>query len=176
MGATFDDLDEYFSPGLTLTVRGREFVVPLPSAELGLWCQRMAAATGALSESSTDEELQSATERVAAIPKLPGDLSLAQYTLGEAYESMVEHRVEHPYIDFCGMTAYIWILAGEDAAGRYWQSGGRPESLARGNRADRRAATRTGGSGTGAADATRQPASTSGTTSPTRSGRRRRSR
>lgn len=169
MGLKLTDLDEYFSPGLTLTVLGREYTVPLPSAELGLWCRRMAIATGEITQASTEAEIQAAVERVNAVPELEGDLSLPERVLGETYAAMVAAKVPDPYIQYCGMTAYVWIISDEETAARWWQSGGRPESLARTNRATRRAATKTGGSRTAGAGKTRSAASTSGTKSPKKS-------
>lgn len=171
MGTKLGELDEYFNPGLELTVLEREYVVPLPSAELGLWCQRVAAATGAINEASSEAEVQAAVDRVEALPELDGDLTLAQRTLGETYDQMAADGVPHPYLEFCGQTAYIWIIAGEDAAKRYWTSGGHPEaSRPTPNRAERRA--QIGGSRTDAAESTPKPGSTSGTTSRTTSRKR----
>jgi hypothetical protein len=167
------DLADYFSPGLSLTVRGREYTIPLASAELGLWCRTISEATGAVDETSTPDEMRRVAERMAKLPELPGEMSLAQRLLGSAYDEMVADRVEDVYIEFCTQTAYIWVIAGEEAAARWWQSGGRPEALRPAtNRAERRA----GGTSTAGDGATRPQASTSGTTSRTRSGRRRRNR
>lgn len=168
MGARLDDLDAYWSPGLTLTVRGREYVVPLASAELGLWCRRLAQITGEVHTASTEAEMQAAVERIEALPVLPGgpDLSLPERVLGPVYQQMADDKIEDPYIQFCGQTAYIWIIGGEEAAERFWVSGGRPEGQGPTNRKERRAAGR---SSTGAAGKTRTPASTSGTRSPKKS-------
>lgn len=171
----FDDLDRYFDPGLTLTVRGKEYVLPLPSAELGLWCRRIAEAAGAVNEASTPEEMDAAVARVHALPTLPGDLTLPERTLGDVYQLMVADGVPDPYIIFCGNTAYVWIIGGEQSAEAYWTSGGRPEALGPGNRAQRRAA-RAGGTSTAAAAATRPQGSTSGTSTRKRSRSRGRGR
>ena len=173
--ARFDDLDRYFDPGLTLTVRGREYRLPLPSAELGLWCRRMAEAAGAVNEASTPEEMEAAVARVNALPNLPGDLTLPERVLGDVYGRMVADGVPDPYLTFCGNTAYVWIIGGEEAAEAYWTSGGRPEVLGPGNRAQRRAA-RTGGTSTAGAAETPSAASTSGTSSRKRSRSRGRGR
>ncbi|MDG4832431.1 hypothetical protein O7627_24430 [Solwaraspora sp. WMMD1047] len=168
MASKFADLDEYFSPGLTLTVLGREYVVPLASAELGLWCRRMAIATGEITSASTPEEARAAVDRANALPELPGDLSLPERVLGDAYAQMVADGVPDQYIQICGSTAYLWIVADEDVARRYWEAGGRPESLRpETNRADRRAAKK---SSTGAASGARSPARTSGTSTRRKSG------
>lgn len=171
MARKFGDLDEYWSPGLVLTVRGREYTVPLPSAELGLWCQRIASTAGAIHQASTEDEIQAAVEKIESLPELDGeDLTLAQRLLGPVYDQMVADKVPFPYIEFCGSTAYVWVVAGEEAAERYWTSGGRPEAVRPVNRAQRRAAARaTGRTGTAGASATRSQASTSGTRSPKKS-------
>jgi hypothetical protein len=171
MGAVLGDLDEYFSPGLTLTVRGQKYVVPLPNAELGLWCQRMARAAGAISAADTEQEMAAAVARVNALPELKGDLTLQQRVLGTAYDEMMADDVPHHFVEFCGATAYIWIIGGEEAATRYWQAGGRPEAMRPMNRQERRAAAKkaTGGSRTAAAGGTRSQASTSGTNTPRKS-------
>ncbi|WP_320069601.1 hypothetical protein [Micromonospora sp. RTGN7] len=168
MGAKLADLDEYWSPGLELTVRGRKYVVPLASAELGLWCRRLAQITGDVHTASTDADMQAAVERIEALPELPGgpDVSLPERVLGPVYQQMAGDGVEDPYIQFSGQAAYIWIIGGEDAAERFWTSGGRPpEASGPTNRKERRAA----GSSTGGAGKTRTPASTSGTRSPKKS-------
>lgn len=169
------DLDEYFSPGLTLTVRGKEYVVPLASAELGLWCRAIATATGEITAASTEAEIRDAVARVESLPQLDGEMSLAQRLLGTTYAEMTADDVPDVYIEFCAATAYIWIIAGEDQAAAYWQAGGRPEAHRPGNRASRRAAS-TGAKSTAAAAATPRRASTSGTRSPKTSGSRKTSR
>lgn len=179
MGARFGDLDEYWSPGLTLTVKGREYVVPLASAELGLWCRRLAQVTGDVHTASTEAEMQAAVDRIEALPELPGgpDVSLPERVLGPVYQQMANDQIPDAYIQFAGQTAYLWIIGGEDAAARYWTSGGRPEAPGPGNRAQRRAKTPT--PSTAVASGTRPPASTSGTSTRQRSagsGRARRSR
>lgn len=179
MARKFGDLDEYWSPGLTLTIKGKEYTVPLASAELGLWCRRIAQITGDVHTASTEQDMQAVVDRIEALPELPGGehVSLPERVLGEVYQQMMTDGVEDPYIQFAGQTAYLWIIGGEEAAERFWVSGGRPEAWGRpANRAERRAAGRTS---TGADGATPLPGSTSGTRSQTKSsgsGRARRSR
>ena len=175
MPTKLGDLDEYFSPGLTLTVRGKEYIVPLASAELGLWCRAVATATGEISAASTEAEIRTAVGRVESLPKLDRELTLAQRMLGATYDEMTADDVPDLYIEFCAATAYIWIIAGEDQAAAYWQAGGRPEARSPANRASRRAAS-TGARGTAAAGATPSRASTSGTRSPRKSASRKTSR
>lgn len=169
MGAKLGDLEGYWSPGLTLTIRGREYVVPLASAELGLWCRHMAQLTGDISSASTEDELRSVMQRVEDLPETQAAVSLAERVLGDTYAAMVSDGVEDPYIQFAGQTAYVWIVGGEGAAERFWTSGGRPESLrpVPANRGERRAQQRGQGGqkSTDAASGTRSRGSTSGTKS-----------
>lgn len=179
----FDGLTGYFDPGLILAgVPGRDKVersypIPLASAELGLWCRLVAQTTGTISEDSTEEELREAAAAIEALPDLPGGkhLTLSQRMLGSAYAAMVADGVADPYIEYCGITAYFYVLGGEQAASRWWRSGGRPEALSpAANRAQRRAAKKapakaTGGSRTAGATATPSRGNSSGTKSPRKS-------
>ena len=169
----FDDITQYYDPGLELTVKGKEYRVPLPSAELGLWCRTMMAVSE-IDNDSTAEQLRAAAEQVAKLPPLPGPKTMPEHLLGSVHGQMVTDGVEDPFIDFCAMTVFFWIIGGEDVARRYWISGGRPEARGPGNRASRRANTQK--TGTAAASATPTPASTSGTSSRPRSGRKGRGR
>lgn len=171
MATELPELDELFDPGLKLTVRGTKYTVPLPSGELGLWCQRAAEAGGALAAADSEAKMAAAVARINAIPELEGDLTLTQRLLGPVYGQMLADEVPHHFIEFCAATTYVWIIRSEDAAKRFWESGGRPEALRPANRATRRAAAKTGGSRTAAATKTPSAASTSGTTSLTTSGR-----
>jgi hypothetical protein len=164
MTAKFGELDDFFSPGLEFTVAGRPYTVAPPSGEVGLWCERVAIAAGGVREAKTDAEIAAAMERVTALPQLPGDLTLAQRVLGETHQKLIDDGVDHHRIKFVGATAYVWIVVDEEAALKYWQSGGRPEAAAP-NRAARRSKS------TGAASSTRRRGSTSGTSSPKTSSR-----
>ncbi len=160
MTTRLGDLDEFFDPGLELTVAGRPYRIDPPSAEVGLWCERVAMAAGGVREAKTEAEMKAAMARVEDVPDL-GDhnMSLAQRVLGPTYAQLVDDDVDHHRVRFIGATAFIWIISGEDDASRYWQSGGRPEAPAP-NRAARRATT-----STAAASTTRSRGSTSGTKS-----------
>lgn len=176
--AKLKDLDEYFDPGLELSgippLLDKEYRLPLPSGELGLWCRRIAQTAGEVTAASSDEELQETAERAhtraSDLPQLPGDLSFEERLLGPALAAMLADSVPDPYIQFCAQVAYIWIVGGADAAERYWVCGGRPERLARGNRAERRANGQK--TNTGAASATPSQGSTNGTSSRPKSRRR----
>jgi hypothetical protein len=164
--AKLSGLADYFDPGLTLEVPGadgveREYVIPLASAELGLWCQMVAELAGEITKASTAEEIQAVTARIDELPD-PDSRTMAQRTLGDAYDRMTADGVSHAHIQYCGATAYAWIVGGEEAAERYWKSGGHPEAPRPANRQERRAAGRTS---TAAAAATPRPGSTSGTRS-----------
>jgi hypothetical protein len=167
MGRTLGDLDQYLDPGLTLTMRGVEYTVPLPSAELGLWCRRMSDAS--VDATSTDAEVKAAAESAAELPDLPGRMTFEERLLGDAYPLMVADEQPDAFVQFAAQTVYVWIIAGEDMAARFWQAGGRPEAAGPDNRAARRASSRK--TSTGAVSATRSRASTSGTSSPTKSSR-----
>lgn len=170
MATRLAELDQVFEPGLTLTVLGREYVVPLPSAALGVWCQRVATLASDAHNATTDEEVAAVAERMQNLPKLDDrDLTLAQRLLGPVHDQMVADRVPHPYVEFCGRTAYVWVIGDEERAADYWNSGGRPEALRPGNRAQRRAEAKAGGTSTAAARTTKRQASTSGTKSRSRS-------
>lgn len=175
----FGELKQFYDPGLTLTVDGKEYTIPLPSAELGLAIKTTMALAGEYDpETTTDDEMKSLIDRIAALPEVPDKDRPWEYTmLGSALDQMIADGQSYKYIEICAETAFWWILLGDDAAREHWESGGRPERLARGNRAQRRAATTRGTTPGAAASTTRQPDSGSGTNPhPKRSNRRRRGR
>ena len=170
----FGELDQYLDPGLKLTVKGTVYTVPLPSGELGLWCRRVAQVAGEISAASSEEEIQAVAERAAEaaeeLPPIPGGdrRPFEVLMLGDAHAQMLADAVPDPYIQFCARTAYLWIVAGEEAAERFWTSGGRPEAPSPANRAERRALQRAGSStttSTGEARTTPSPGSGTGTNS-----------
>lgn len=166
MTTRFGELNEFFDPGLEFTVQGRAYRVDPPSGKVGLWLQKLAIAAGNAREAKTDTEMAAAAERAEAVALADpnNDLTLEQQVLGGTYDQLVADDVDHVRIKFLARTAYIWIVADEAAALRYWNSGGHPEAEAP-NRQERRASRSTGG-----AASTRQRGSTSGTTSrPTKS-------
>lgn len=165
----FADLDQYLAgdaaPGLVLTIAGHAYQVPPPSAEVGLWCERIATTAGQVRQATTDAEMASAADRVEQLPTLPGDATFPERVLGSAYAAMVADEVDHIRLRIAAMTAWLWIVSGDDAAERFWTSGGRPEALGP-NRAARRASTTMG-----EAPSTPRPGSGSGTSHPSTSGR-----
>ncbi|TCB97584.1 hypothetical protein E0H26_11740 [Micromonospora zingiberis] len=185
MAARLTKLSEHFSPGLILAdVPGRdgverEYTVPLASAELGLWCQTIANATMQIHRASTPEDIQQAVTLIEDLPEMDDRTSLERRVLGDAYTQMMTDGVSHQHIAYCAATAYAWILGGDEAAERYWTSGGVPgEAVGPAmNRADRRANQRAGSSpttSTGGATTTPRPAS--GRTTNSRRGGRGRGR
>lgn len=179
MGTKLGDLDRYYDPGLTLIVLGREYTVPLASAEVGLWCRRLAPAAARLHQASTAEQAQQAAAEIETLPTPPGlaGLTLPEVLLGDVFGQMVADGVPDVFVQYCGMTALMYVLGGDDLAARWWQSGGRPEPMApAANRAERRAVRRRGGSSpttsTAGATTTRLPGSGTGTNS-RKNGRRR---
>lgn len=168
--AKFGELQERYDPGLTLTVKGAEYVLPLPSAELGLWCRALTESMG-LAQHADADQMQAAVDRMEKLPEPPGGISFQEWLLGPVYGRMVSDGVEHHYIQFCAFAAFMWVAMGEEAAQVWWEAGGDPEAMGPDNRAQRRAVQRAG-TRTDAATATRSPASMSGTTSPRRRGHR----
>lgn len=175
MAGKLTGLAQLFDPGLILSgippLTEKEYRVPLPSAELGLWCRTVGSAGAAIHFAATEAAIESAKKRFESLPDL-GVEDLAQAVLGQAYNEMVADGVSDAHIQFCASTAYVWILGGcgeqgEEMARRFWESGGRlGEPQASPNRAARRAAARTGATSTAAARTTKKAASTSGTKSP----------
>src|SRR5688500_15259911 len=98
MATELSELDELFDPGLKLTVRGKRYTVPLPSAALGLWCQRAAEAGGALAAAKSGPAMASAIARINAIPELEGALTLPQRLLGPVHAEMLADEVPHHYV------------------------------------------------------------------------------
>lgn len=160
--AKFGELAELYDPGLTLTVKDREYTLPLPSAELGLWCRTLTE-TVFVYEDASEAEREKAFERIGRLPDLAGGESLWERLLGPVYQQMMADDVEDPYIQFCAWTALLNIVHGEEAAQRFWEAGGRPEAPGPSNRAERRQAAKSAGSSTAAAATTPPPTSTSGT-------------
>lgn len=172
----FGELTELFRAGLELTVKGKTYVVPPASAQLGLWCRTVTQTLGAY-EQATPEMREQMFRQLEKLPDLPGDehQSMEERLLGTAYAEMLADGVEDPYVIICAWTHMTFIVRGEDAAKEFWEAGGRPEAPRPSNRAERRAQPRTGGTSTAEAATTPPAASTSGTSRPRRrSGRGRR--
>ncbi|GAA5056466.1 DUF7426 family protein [Streptomyces similanensis] len=143
----FKELGALLDAGLPLPIGGKTYTVPPPSAKTGLRVQNVmqAAATAAGGGKVSDAVLDDAAE-----------LDLYRDVLGTAYAEMIADGVKWPALKHCAMTAVAWIIQDEDAAERYWNSGGDPSQLAP-NRATRRASS-------GTESSTRSRGSTSSTT------------
>lgn len=167
MGVKLGEITEFFDPRLTLTVLGREYTLPVHSAELGLWVEQIVELRS-LRDDATDEELKEAAEAVEQLPALPGPpVPFVRRMLGDALDEMTTNNVPKPFIRFCAQTAVFHIIGGDELATRWWQSGGDLGKLmGPDNRAARRKAAKPGGQNTAKASVTPSPASTSGTTSP----------
>jgi len=159
----FGELDDFLGgdaePGLVLTIGGSIYTVLPPSAEVGLWCQRIAAAAGQLKTATTQSAAQAAADRLEALPGLDDGLTLPERLLGETHTQMVTDGVDHSRVRIAAMTVLLWIVSGDEAAEAFWSAGGRPEALAPANRGERRRRSTT----TAAAPTTRRRASGSGT-------------
>ncbi|GGR80963.1 hypothetical protein GCM10010252_19360 [Streptomyces aureoverticillatus] len=154
----FEAIDDLFDETLVLPIGGRRYVIPPPSAELGLRVQTIvqAAAVAANGGDVDTEILSDAAE---------GDLF--RDVLGSAHDDMLAHGVKWPALKHAARTAIVWIAQDKATAERVWTSGGDPSRLA-----PNRQARRSGGANT-----TKSAASTSGTSghpAPARARRRKR--
>lgn len=145
--ARFQDLGEFFDETLTLPIKGTEYVVPSPSAELGLAVESIVMRGGQL----TDDEIELLTD--------DEERDLYARLLGPAHAEMIENGVPWSMIQHAGKTAMIWIAMGQEAAERAWLGKGLTDPTPA-NRAERRRSTRTA-----AGSKTPARASTSGTRS-----------
>jgi hypothetical protein len=148
----FRDLDELFDDTLALPIGGKTYLVPAPTAALGLYCQRLLAAGFAAVGGRTPE---------GAAPVLDddGERDLYQRCLATAYDEMLADGISWPKIRRAGVTAFLWTAQGEELAVAYW-SGSPPELPAPTSTSLDTAAVRS----------TRKRGSTSGTRSRTPSG------
>lgn len=164
LGSLDDYLVGELLPGLRLSVLGREYTVdPVPAA-VGLWCQRLVGASDRIRRAADDRErTRLEAERDRIIESIPDGLTYSEWLIGKhLHQALVDDGVDGHRIAIITSTVMIWVTAGDDAAERFWRSGGRPEPQGPKNRAQRRE-TRSGN--TGAASTTSTPASGSGTTS-----------
>ncbi|GAB2918716.1 hypothetical protein ACFMQL_20565 [Nonomuraea fastidiosa] len=154
----FKDLDEFFDPTLKLPVGGKTYVIPPPSAEVGLLCQRlMHASLTAQSGQQVDEEgLNQLAELVFDDEQ---EKDLYRTILGPVWDELLADGVVWPKIQHIGQTALVWVAAGMEAAAQHWEAGPVGEAAA---------PTRTAAA---AAKSTRARGSASGTTRTTASRR-----
>lgn len=149
--AKFRNADEFFDDTLTLPAGGKEYTIPAPDAELGLWCQRLMSAawsiqTGGQPEdipplpALPDEEDQTPITATAKA-EVPADQRLYRRVLGPVWDQLKADAVSWPKIQLIAQTAVFWIGSGLEMAEQFWNSGGDPEALAPSRRQRRSTAT-----------------------------------
>ncbi len=148
MATAFKDLDEFFDPTLKLPVSGKTYVVPPPSAEVGLLCQRlMQASIAAQAGQAVDEDGLNELAQLVLDDKQEKDLY--QTILGLVWDELLADKVSWPAIQHVGQTALIWVAAGLEAAAKHWESGPEGEAEAPTTEATAAKSTRPRGSATG---------------------------
>jgi len=127
----FEELGNLLDEGLTLPIKGKTYRIPPPDAATGLRVQAIfqAAAVAADGGDVDREVLADAAER-----------DLYADVLGSAYGELTADGVGWPMVKHAAATAMVWIVQSEDAAERYWNSGGNPSRLAP-NRQQRRSSS-----------------------------------
>ncbi|MEX2984578.1 hypothetical protein [Streptomyces sp. C36] len=117
----FEALGELLDETLALPIGDTLYVVPAPSAEVGLRVQAIihAAAVAADGGRVDEEVLGDAAER-----------DLYRDVLGEAYDRMLADGVTWPALKHSAVTAMVWISQDKAASERYWNSGGDPNRAA----------------------------------------------
>lgn len=168
-GGGFGDLADFWTEGLPLTIAGKQYVVPEPDAENGLWLQTLWSAGVVVADAlSRGEEPDAATAELAKLDD-KGEADLRTRVLGEELMAELEaDGVSPTKIKHMVMTGFYWIVLGEEPAKAYWQGRSPLEAMrpTPGNREERRAAAKSSRSTrTPAASATQKPGSRSGTKS-----------
>ncbi|SDL73099.1 hypothetical protein SAMN05421874_12822 [Nonomuraea maritima] len=148
--ASFKDLDEFFDPTLPLPVGGKTYVIPPPSAEVGLLCQRLMQA-GVAAHSGQAVDAEGLNQLAEVVLDDDQEKDLYQRILGPVWDQLIADKVAWPKILHVGQTALIWIAAGMEPAAKHWESGsamGEAEAPTR-TAASAATSTRTRGSATG---------------------------
>lgn len=161
----FEALDAFLDDYLELPVRGRDgetrvYRIEDPPAEDGLRIERITTLAARLAAGGTRPEtpvLDDEEER-----------DLFRLCLGDTYDQLLADGVKWAQFKHVALTAMFWVVADKETAAEFWRTGQQPGKAA--NREARRAQQRRGGSGSGGANTTPSPGSTSGT----RAGSRRR--
>ncbi len=112
-----EDLDDFQSPTLDLRVAWKVYQIPSPPARVGLRLQA-AFSVAAARHNGTDPK----PAHARAVADDEWATTLEQDALGPVYDQMIADDVPLPAIQHAGMTAYLWIVAGEAAARAYWLS------------------------------------------------------
>ena len=146
----FDDLGEYLSPTLDLTLAGKTYQVPSPPAAVGLRLQAAFAVTAARRAGRPPKQ-----RHLKLLVDDPAT-SMEQDSLGPVYDQLLADEVSFEALTHAGMTAYLWHVSGREAALRYWRY-----PLGEALTPDRSTST-----STAEASTTKPPSSGSGTTSP----------
>jgi hypothetical protein len=132
-------LNELLDEDLTVPLRstahpdGKDYVIPAPDAETGLWLQEQARIGAQIYEG-----LREATE---------GDLddmeekSFYRKIMGPAFDEMIADGVKWPSIKRAGSAIMAWALSDADDAEDVWS--GKAKEEAKANRAERRAKKKT---------------------------------
>lgn len=145
MGSRFGDLTQYLDDTLTLPIRGVEYVIPGPPAEVGLMCQELFIA-GVAFNAGMDVEEGSATATRKIILEGDEEINFYSRVLSKSvYDQMMRDGVSFPMIKRAATTAFLWIAQSEELALGFWTTGemAPPKASApTANRADRRS-TRT---------------------------------
>lgn len=146
-----EDLGDLLSPTLDLPVAGKVYHVPSPPALVGLRLQAAWAVTHARRAGTTPK-----SRYMQLLADDDGATTLEQDALGPVHDEMLADGVSVDVLNHAGFTAYLWAVAGEQAARAYWAA---PLG---------KALTRplpSTSTSTGAASTTRSRASSSGTRS-----------
>lgn len=156
-----DDLATLLDPTLRLPIGGKQYVVPAPTARVGLRLEALLAVAVA---TNAGTELP---DRFKDALQVDEPVDLVKDALGPAYDEMVDDGLSLPLIRHAGQTAFRHWTSGPAAGAAYWAAAGAAAD-----------AEGKGSTSTSTAEATSTPpqASTSGTTShrtssPTATGR-----
>lgn len=117
--AKFKDLNDFFDDGLELPIAGKLYKIAAPSAETGLYCQRLAEAGVAAANGRDVPEAELDDVR---------ELELYQRVLGPTYDELIADGVSWPRIKHVAITTFMWVAGNEQAAQTYWEQG--PEAQA----------------------------------------------
>lgn len=167
MATKFQDLDNFFDSALELPIGGKVYRIESPTAEVGLYVQRLMEAAAWINDGQLPP---------GEAPKLKLDdneeVNLYETVMGAAMAEMQTDGVPWAKIMLAAQTAFIWIGAGDAAAEAFWTSGGDPKavSIQANNRAERRGRE---SRPTGAEHMTQRPESMNGTRRRPRRGNRR---
>jgi hypothetical protein len=135
----FQALDELLDGNLELPVGRKVYVIEAPSAETGLYCQRYVAAMK--NAATTSVKLQKQLAAAAgddADDQAMADLidddaiellsdhdeaQMYQRVLGDTYQQLIDDKVSWPTMKRVALTAFWWIVAGDERAEQFWKNG-----------------------------------------------------